>query len=67
MLKKNGLFPFKIEFLAYIKETGNLFTDNAGLSMKMQVGEKRSEYYVVSHDVLNRPGTIDIIHLGKEK
>ncbi len=67
MLKKNGLFPFKIEFLAYIKETGNLFTDNTGLSMKMQVGEKRNEYYVFSRDVFNRPGTIDIIHLGKEK
>ena len=44
-----------------------LFTDNTGLSMKMQVGEKRNEYYVFSRDVFNRPGTIDIIHLGKEK
>src|SRR5699024_12324480 len=67
MLKKNGLFHFKIRFLNCLKESGNLFTDNVGLSMKMQVGERRSEYYVFSRDALNRPGTIDIINLGKEE
>ena len=67
MFGRNGMLAFKTRFLADLKEKGDLFADRTGLSMRMQIGYERSEFYVFRRSSLNRPGTVDIVRLGKEK
>ncbi len=66
LLGRNGLLPYKLDFLAAIKDTGGLCTDAEGLSTRLQIGQKRFEAYAFLRSTFDLPGTVDIVNLGKE-
>ncbi len=66
LLGKNGLLPYKLDFLAAIKDAGGLCTDVDGLSTRLQIGQQRFETYAFLRSTFDLPGAVDIVNLGKE-
>lgn len=66
MLGRNGLLPYKMKFLAAVKEERGLCTDAEGLSTRLQIGQKRVEAYAFLRDTFDLSGALDIVYLGKE-
>lgn len=60
---ENMLAPLLLE----AKEEGNLLTDTEGLTRKLQINGKRSEFYQFKRPIFEREGCVDIIDLGKER
>lgn len=66
MLAQEGLLPYKLNFLYEMKKKGDLQTDPAGLSSRVQIGGNRIEAYKFRRACFSVVGEADIVDLGKE-
>lgn len=64
MLKQGGLLSEKTHILYYLKKYEKLKCDREGLSKKIQIGNQRKEYYVISKAFFDRTGMPGIVDLG---
>ena len=66
MLAREGMLPYKLNFLYEMKKTGDLQTEPNGLSSRVQIGGNRIEAYKFRRSCFSMAGEADIIDLGKE-
>ena len=67
MLKQRGLLSEKLNILYCLKKSGKLKCDREGLSKKVQIGNKRHEFYIISRSFFDKPGMPSIVDLGGMK
>lgn len=66
MLAREGMLPYKLNFLYEMKKRGNLLTDSTGLSSRVQIAGRRIEAYKFRRACFSIVGEADVIDLGKE-
>ena len=64
MLKCSGLLSEKRNILYFLRKNENLKCDCEGLSKKVQIGNERREFYIISRSLFDKPGMPSIVDLG---
>lgn len=67
MLKRSGLLSEKRNILYFLRKNENLKCDCEGLSKKVQIGNERREFYIISRSLFDKPGMPSIVDLGGMK